>query len=543
MVKVFISYSWDGLVHGEWVKALANRLRMDEINVVADTTHLRPGAELPHFMETSIRDSDWVLVICTEKYKVRADARTGGVGYESRLLSGELLAFGDRKKVIPILRGADWRASAPSYLLGSTYVDLRDGPQYESEYRNLVASLNVGDLLTAAVLPTALRIREIESPSLERLRDSADTELRALEARRNSFDAARQIDHLRSRIEELERKLRRDTRDPELEQLLADLDRLDLGFIHWSGIALEEFEHVRAQPDAMLTIDFAEIHRYMHFADGGALTSFAISVLRAAGQPFYILPGTLLELRGYLESRRDLYSDRDGILRRIAIGEIGADLLLRRHAPLQRLARLLNEAIIIPWHGTMPELSEIRFLLGKLARSSPTAANYLDAMNLVMVKELRRDRPAAHVTAAPNLYRLTDEFVTVLDAESPFPLLIHPAQLALVKAANEGAFPETELPDAARTLLASAPSLLRRWTDDLRRSEPSGIEALRAFGEALEDSRDLITAFFAWIARQERADFFEEATTESASDEDFDRAYEEIVTTIDRLLTYVDSRR
>jgi hypothetical protein len=57
------------------------------------------------------------------------------------------------------------------------------------------------------------------------------------------------------------------------------------------------------------------------------------------------------------------------------------------------------------------------------------------------------------------------------------------------------------------------------------------------------EPRQLITAFFAWIAREERADFFGDVEPGPAPYEDFDRAYDEIVTTIDRLLSYVGSHR
>ena len=55
---------------------------------------------MPLFMEKSISDSDYVLVICTPKYKEKSDNRKGGVGYEGHIISGELLSTGNERQFI-----------------------------------------------------------------------------------------------------------------------------------------------------------------------------------------------------------------------------------------------------------------------------------------------------------------------------------------------------------------------------------------------------------------------------------------------------------
>ena len=72
---VFLSYSWDDEDHKKWALGLANRLRDDGIDAIIDQTHLDFGGDSPEFMERSIRDSRYVLVICTEPYKERFDGR------------------------------------------------------------------------------------------------------------------------------------------------------------------------------------------------------------------------------------------------------------------------------------------------------------------------------------------------------------------------------------------------------------------------------------------------------------------------------------
>jgi len=77
--KVFISYSWDSDRHREWVSQLATRLRADYIDVVIDDWNLRPGDHLPQFMETAVRESDFVLLVCTPQYQEKANQRIGGL--------------------------------------------------------------------------------------------------------------------------------------------------------------------------------------------------------------------------------------------------------------------------------------------------------------------------------------------------------------------------------------------------------------------------------------------------------------------------------
>jgi len=89
---VFISYSWDDEAHKEWVRQLATELRADGVDARLDLWHAVPGDQLPNFMEREIRESDYVIVICTPKYKAKSDNRAGGVGYEGNIMAAEVLA-------------------------------------------------------------------------------------------------------------------------------------------------------------------------------------------------------------------------------------------------------------------------------------------------------------------------------------------------------------------------------------------------------------------------------------------------------------------
>lgn len=139
--KVFISYSWDDEPHKNWVKDLAARLRNEGIDVNLDRWEVTPGAQLPEYMERSVRDNDFVLIVCTPQYKSRSDKRTGGVGYEGDIMTAEAFIQGNHQKFIPLLRKGEWRDAAPSWLLGKAYFDFRADPYSEDNYQELYTYL------------------------------------------------------------------------------------------------------------------------------------------------------------------------------------------------------------------------------------------------------------------------------------------------------------------------------------------------------------------------------------------------------------------
>lgn len=139
--KVFISYSWESKEHSDWVKSLADKLLSDGIEAIIDSYDVSPGDRLPKFMESSIRDSDYVIIICTEEYKRKANNREKGVGYESHIISAELYNNHNDRKFIPIIRQGDFNTALPTYLNGKLAIDLRGNPFNEESYKDLIASI------------------------------------------------------------------------------------------------------------------------------------------------------------------------------------------------------------------------------------------------------------------------------------------------------------------------------------------------------------------------------------------------------------------
>jgi len=141
MPKAFISYSWDNEEHKKWIRELAIRLRSDGIDVTLDQWHLIPGDQLPEFMERAVRESDYVLIVCTHKYKDRSDNRQGGVGYEGDIITAEFMTKRNHRKFIPILRQPPWADSAPNWMSGKYYIDFSSSPYLQKDYDDLVTTL------------------------------------------------------------------------------------------------------------------------------------------------------------------------------------------------------------------------------------------------------------------------------------------------------------------------------------------------------------------------------------------------------------------
>ncbi|HDI3175369.1 TPA: toll/interleukin-1 receptor domain-containing protein, partial [Vibrio cholerae] len=99
--RVFISYSHDSAEHKSWVLDFATTLRNRGIDAVLDQWDLKPGDDLPHFMQTELARCDYAILVCTETYVAKANAGKGGVGYEKMIVTSSLLSNIDNNKIIP----------------------------------------------------------------------------------------------------------------------------------------------------------------------------------------------------------------------------------------------------------------------------------------------------------------------------------------------------------------------------------------------------------------------------------------------------------
>lgn len=139
---VFISYCHDGEAFDGWVGKLASDIRSAGIRVITDQD-MAYGTEMNLFMEKSVADSNRVLIVCTKKYKERADDRSGGVGYESCIITGELVNDQNTIKFVPIIKEGSGNQYYPRYLGNRWGADMKDPKTYSKVLEKLI-----NDILT-----------------------------------------------------------------------------------------------------------------------------------------------------------------------------------------------------------------------------------------------------------------------------------------------------------------------------------------------------------------------------------------------------------
>jgi len=141
--KCFISYSRDTPKHTEWVRHLAEELQNRGVQVVLDQWDLFPGADLVLFMEKSVRESDFVVLVCTSNFAKKADQGVGGVGYEKAIVTGEIFTGAGRPgKFVPVLREGDPKTSLPSYLKSKMYIDFRQDTGFLKSLEELLRHIH-----------------------------------------------------------------------------------------------------------------------------------------------------------------------------------------------------------------------------------------------------------------------------------------------------------------------------------------------------------------------------------------------------------------
>ncbi|SFW82748.1 toll/interleukin-1 receptor domain-containing protein [Chitinophaga sancti] len=139
---VFISYSWDDEAHKEWVLNLANKLTTDGVKVILDRYSLTAGKSVPFFIEQSISQAHKILIIFTPNYKLKADKRAGGVGYEYSIMNIDLYKNQTtNEKIIPVLRTGEMKESIPEFMQQFIHLDLRKDENFHISYSDLIREI------------------------------------------------------------------------------------------------------------------------------------------------------------------------------------------------------------------------------------------------------------------------------------------------------------------------------------------------------------------------------------------------------------------
>jgi hypothetical protein len=141
-IRTFISYSHDSLDHKSLVLSLANQLCVQGIDCIIDQYEESPEEGWIKWMETSITNSAYVLVICTkgyfDKFNSVHDVGGKGVKWEGAIITQEFYDNeGKNRRFIPIIFGVQAAKYIPRVLKPFTYYDVMDDSSYEKLYRRL----------------------------------------------------------------------------------------------------------------------------------------------------------------------------------------------------------------------------------------------------------------------------------------------------------------------------------------------------------------------------------------------------------------------
>jgi hypothetical protein len=140
--KAFISYSWTSDEHQKWVVDLASQLRVDGVDVILDKWDLHEGDDAHAFMERMVTDPSVkkVLLVCDRRYVEKANGRTGGVGTEAQIITGEIYGKVTQDKFVAIVleRDDQEKALVPAYFASRVYIDMSNRDLFAQSYEQLL---------------------------------------------------------------------------------------------------------------------------------------------------------------------------------------------------------------------------------------------------------------------------------------------------------------------------------------------------------------------------------------------------------------------
>ncbi|MCH7712968.1 MAG: toll/interleukin-1 receptor domain-containing protein [Chloroflexi bacterium] len=92
-------------------------------------------------MQRGITESRRVILVCAEGYVTKAEAGSGGVGYERLIVTAEIVQNIDTKKFIPVLRHNAGAHKVPSFIGPRLYIDFSVDGDYQSQLDQLVREI------------------------------------------------------------------------------------------------------------------------------------------------------------------------------------------------------------------------------------------------------------------------------------------------------------------------------------------------------------------------------------------------------------------
>lgn len=142
--KVFVSYCWTNEVHQNEILECAKRLVADGVDVELDLWSLREGQDKYAFMEKMVSDPSVskVLIFSDAEYARKADAREGGVGTESQIISKEVYDKVDQQKFIPLAcEFSGNEPCLPVFLKNRKWIDFSSPEKANENYEQLLRAI------------------------------------------------------------------------------------------------------------------------------------------------------------------------------------------------------------------------------------------------------------------------------------------------------------------------------------------------------------------------------------------------------------------
>ncbi len=139
--RVFISYTSADYNNRKWVQRLADKLRASGVNARVDIYHLKPGDDLPQWMTNELILAEKVILVCDKFYADKADHKRGGVGWETMIIQGDMMAHLEQSKYVAIARGHDVDQNLPIYVKSRYALDWSDDDSMDKEFDKLLLYL------------------------------------------------------------------------------------------------------------------------------------------------------------------------------------------------------------------------------------------------------------------------------------------------------------------------------------------------------------------------------------------------------------------
>ena len=138
----FICYAHETRTHNQHVEDLAHKLRAQGVDCNADIFEVSPPEGWFRWMLTQVKDSDFVIVVCTETHARRITAsptsKTGrGVRWEEGAILQCLFEEGENRRFIPVAFDQAGLDHIPQALKSATYYDLSTDAGYPALHRAL----------------------------------------------------------------------------------------------------------------------------------------------------------------------------------------------------------------------------------------------------------------------------------------------------------------------------------------------------------------------------------------------------------------------